>query len=325
MSAIKTSFLALLLLTACDGNPFTSGAAAPPPPAGGGNGATVVPSEVARDLNDYTYSAGTLRIDMQGVTSSGKLATFKRKAALDLAAGNGNPAYEAYVYQDTGLTRSFLAYVAKNERGNLEAVAAADGGQFNEHNFGGRFMRLTAFTRPTTADAPESGEFSYAGSYVGIFSPGTVTGAGETLAYEPMQVRGAMHVNGDFAHNMVEGQVFDRHLFTQDGTQITSFEIDDGDPLTPNKVIDTSTLQSIVLRETEIDANGQFLGKVQFDGDPGGGIGDYAGAFGGTGGTDVAGVLWLNPIDGQSGIWENGAFNLPRCDMAGSSPLCLSR
>lgn len=41
--------------------------------------------------------------------------------------------------------------------------------------------------------------------------------------------------------------------------------------------------------------------------------------------TDVAGVLVFNPIEGQSGVWEYGTFNLPRCDLAGASPICLPR
>ena len=50
-----------------------------------------------------------------------------------------------------------------------------------------------------------------------------------------------------------------------------------------------------------------------------------AGLFGGRGATDVGGTLVINPIAGQNGIWEYGAFTLPRCDTAGASPLCNPR
>ena len=327
MSALRTSLMACLFLAACDGNPFDAGGGGGPDPDPVIPGE--VPKEVARDMNAFTYSADVLRIDMQGVSSSGKLATFTRAAALDVPSGTGNDGYEAYIYQDTALTRSYLAYVAKNERGNLLAVASADGGQFNEHNFGGRFVQLTAFTRPVTSDAPESGLFSYAGSYVGIFSPGEYADGSdprppELRPAEPFQVTGIAQINGDFAHGMVEGGITDRHLFDQEGNQITSIVINDGDPTTTDDSIDTTDLRALVLRETTIADNGTFLGNVEFYGAPDGDIGDYAGAFGGNGATDVAGVLWVHPL-GDVGIWESGAFNLPRCDMAGSSPLCVPR
>ena len=94
---------------------------------------------------------------------------------------------------------------------------------------------------------------------------------------------------------------------------------------TPIEMTLTTNLRDLSLRETEIAENGSFLGNVEFTGSPGEDQGDYAGAFGGLEATDVAGVLWLHPIEGQNGIWEMGAFNIPRCDMAGSSPLCLPR
>ena len=326
MSAFRTSVMACLLVAACDGNPLTGG-------TGGGTGGTTggtTPKEVARDMNAFSYNAGVLKIDMQGVSSSGKLATFTRAAGMDVPSTNGNPGYEAYIYQDTALTRSYLAYVATNERGNLVAVTGSDGGQFNEHNAGGQFVQLTAFTRPATADAPESGLFSYAGSYVGTFTPGEYADGSdprppELRPAEPWIVKGTIQVNGDFAHSAVEGGITERQLFDQAGNQVTSMVIDDGDPTTTDQVIDTTALQALVLRETAIADNGTFLGNVEYFGAPDGDQGDYAGAFGGSGATDVAGVLWVHPIGGNPGIWEHGVFNLPRCDMAGSSPLCVPR
>lgn len=324
MSAIRFPLMALALLAACDGNPF---AQVDPVPT---TDPVTVPEEVARDMNAFTYSSGVLKINMQGVTSSGKLATFVRDTDLDVPSGSGNPGYEAYVYQDTALTRSYLAYVAKNDRNTLLAVAASDGGQFNEHNDGGRFVQLTAFTKPATADAPENGLFSYMGNYVGIFVPGEWADGSdprppELRPVEPWIVKGDAQINGDFAHGMVDGGVTNRVLTTQDGTPITSIVIDDGDPTTVDTPIDTTTLLPIVLRETTIEKNGTFLGNVEYWGAPDKDKGDYAGAFGGTGATDVAAVLWLHPIDGQDGIWEVGTFNLPRCDLAGASPLCSPR
>ncbi|MBC7739260.1 MAG: hypothetical protein H7245_19095 [Candidatus Saccharibacteria bacterium] len=330
MLTLRMSAMACLLLAACDGNPLAGGGGGAGSDGGDGGGTSNVPEEVARGMNAFSYVDGVLKIDMQGVTSSGKLATFRRMASLDVPSGSGNPGYQAYRYQDTALTRSYLAYVATNDRGSVLAVAGGDGGQFNEHNDGGRFVQLTAFSRPLTADAPESGLFSYAGSYVGIFAPGDYADGSdprppELRPVEPWVVRGTAQINGSFAQNTVEGGVTNRQLFDQDGNQITSVVIDDGDSGTADDPIDTTNLAGIVLRETTLESNGSFLGKVEFYGVPDNQIGDYGGTFGGISASDVAGVLWLHPIQGQDGIWEMGAFNLPRCDLAGASPLCVPR
>ena len=107
MSKIRTSLLACLFLAACDGNPLSGGPGAGPGGGGGGTTADVTPAEVARDMNAFSYNAGVLKIDMQGVSSSGQLATFKRMASLDVPSTTNNPGYAAYMYQDTALTRSF--------------------------------------------------------------------------------------------------------------------------------------------------------------------------------------------------------------------------
>lgn len=329
MSRTRFSLMALLLVAACDGNPISSGGG-----SGGGSDPTTpageVPTQVSRDMNAMSYEAGVLKIDMQGVSSSGQMATFVRAPALDKASGTGNPKYLAYVYQETGTTRSYLAYVGTNARGNLVAVSAADGGQFNRHNAGGRFERIGTYSRPVLGDGPEQGLFTYIGRYVGIFVPGnaSTTANGTPSDFDPLSpfiVTGVAQINADFAHGMVDGGVSDRKLWDQNGTQIMSITIDDGDPTTTNQVIDTSQLWSLALPETTIDDGDQFLGNVEFINMPDADIGDYAGTFGGIHASDVAGVLWLNPIQGQQYIWEYGTFNLPRCDLAGASPLCTPR
>lgn len=354
MSQRKTPLLVLLaFLAACGGNPFVDGGI-----SGGDDddddGGSIGDDDddddddggtdfttVNKDLRGVQYDAatGALLIDMQGVSSSGQYGIFNRAPAMDIPGQGGQPGYMAYVFQETALTRSYLAYVATNARGNLVAVASADGGQFNEHNGGGRWMRVDSYTRPVVAGSPtpspgpESGTFSYMGSYAAVFVPGpSEPGNPRPDGLEPgmpWNVQGTIQINAQFATaasgetEVIEGGVSDRILRDHNGNQITSVVLDNGDGTTT--VIDTTSLPDIVLRETVIDSSGQFLGDVEFLGAPGNDIGDYAGAFGGSGATDVAGVLWLNPIQGQSGIWEYGAFNLPRCDLAGASPLCVPR
>jgi len=265
-----------------------------------------------------------LSIDITGVAASDREAEFQRLEAMDIAGIDGAPDYQAFWYQETDLTRYYLAYVATNARGNLLTVSSSDGGQFNEHNSGGRFARIDAFTRPTLGEGPEEGLFSYYGSYAGIFVPGEWADPNNPREpglrpVAPWSVAGEAQINGDFRRNFVEGGIVNRELRDRNGDRITSIILN-GDE------IDTTRLADLTRRETSVDAaTGQFLGDVEFYGAPDGDVGDYAGLFGGLAASDVAAVLWLNPIEGQNGIWEYGALNLPRCDLAGSSPLCLPR
>lgn len=299
MSKWKMALAAVALVAACDGDPWAVD------DGGGGGGeepTDIVPEEVSRNLVAINYDpsgnggAGALYVNLDGLTASTQTVEFLRRPNLDVEG------YKAFVYQEDGLQRSHLALVATNERGTLESYAVADGGQFNRHFGGARFAQVTAYSGPST------GMFSYAGSYAGVFVPGDW--ANETLPdgmrpAEPWRVRGDALINANFANSLVNGGISNRVLLDDDGNPVTAIELDD-----------------LALASTTIDDNGVFLGDVEFAGKPGGVIGDYAGAFGGNGATDVAGVLVFNPIDDPN-VWEYGVLNLPRCDLAGASPLCV--
>lgn len=309
MSTWKMALAAVALVAACGGDPW-----APDDGGGGGGGGGTtdpVPEEVSKNLVAISYDPadnGTLRVNLEGLTASSQTVAFLRAPKLDIDG------YQAFIYQETGLQRSHLALVATNERGTLEAYAVADGGQFNRHFGGARFAQVTAYRRPSVAQGPtpgpETGQFSYAGSYAGVFVPGDW--ANTTLPpglrpSEPWRVRGDALINANFANNLVNGGVANRVLLDESGNPVTSIE-----------------LQDLALIETGIADDGTFLGDVEFAGAPGGAIGNYAGAFGGNGATDVAGVLVFNPVNDPH-IWEYGVLNLPRCDLAGASPLCVPR
>lgn len=332
---VWTALALTAALAACGGNPFVE-TPVDPGPVDPEPTVDPVPASVSKDLKAISYdpaNGGTLRVDMTGVTSSAQMAQFQRIPSMDIAsAGNGQPNYRAFVYQETELTRSYLAYVATNARGNLIAVSATDGGQFNEHNAGGRFARMDVYKRPTIGEGPEEGVFSYAGTYAGMFVPGEWDNPANPRPpglrpAVPWRVTGDVQINGSFSPTdangaatrpeLIEGGIVNRALFDSAGNQITAIQLG-------TQVVDTATLADLTLRETAIDSNGQFLGNVEFYGKPGQDIGDYAGLFAADG-TDVAGVLWLHPIEGQNGVWEYGTFNLPRCDLAGSAPLCVPR
>ena len=312
--------MSLVALAACGGNPWLE------VDSGGGDGGstgTVVPEKLSKQLKSISYSSsdgGQLRVDLTGLISSGKYTNFTRQPALDVpASGSGQNAYQAFVYQENGAQRAYLAYVATNARGNLIATVTSDGGQFNTHNAGGNFAQISSFTRPTNAGGEPTGLFSYAGNYAGIFVPGEWVDNGLPPALgpaRPWSVAGQAQINASFSQNIVEGGIVNRRLFDSDGNQIVSIRLN-------TTVIDTTSLADLALIQTTIDSNGQFIGDVEYAGKPGSGAGDYGGVFGGLNASDVAGVLVINPISGQSGVWEYGAFNLPRCDMAGASPICL--
>lgn len=340
MDTKRMALLALVLLAGCSGNPLgrDTDSGVDPDPNPDPDAPATGNTNVVQDMRGFRYDGTTLEIDMAGVSSSGAYGTFKRRRAMDLPASGGQPAYLAYEFQETNMTRSYLAYVAANQRDTLLAVASADGGQFNEHNGGGGWVRVTGYSRPNIADSPsgtpgpEQGTFSYYGSYAGVFVPGAADPDGPPRPdplqpQEPMGVRGVIQVNAQFERSatgeVVEGGIVNRTLHGRDGSQVTSINLvdDDGNITT----IDTTTLPDLVLRETAISANGTFLGDVEFRGAPDQSIGSYDGAFGGDGATDVAGVIWINPIQNQDGIWEYGVFNLPRCDLPGASPICTPR
>lgn len=338
MDKTRMALLALVLLAGCDGNPIGRGTDTDPDPDPDPDAPATGSANMVQDMRGFRYDGRTLEIDMAGVSSSGEYGTFRRRPEMDLPASGGLPAYLAYEFQETDMTRSYLAYVARNDRDTLLAVAAADGGQFNEHNGGGGWIRVTGYSRPEIADSPsptpgpEQGTFSYYGSYAGVFVPGPRDPDGPPRPdplqpQEPLGVRGVIQVNAQFERagtgEVVEGGITNRTLHDRDGTQITSIDLvdEDGNITT----IDTTTLPDLVLRETAISDNGTFLGNVEFRGAPDSTIGRYDGAFGGNGATDVAGVIWIKPIRNQDEIFEYGAFNLPRCDLAGASPICRPR
>lgn len=316
--------LALALTAGCNGG--GGGGIAPPPP---GLPANPAPAALAGDLAAVSYSGGVLRIDMGGIGGAAGFATFAEQIGLKILNEAGNTDYLAFTHQEAPDAPAFLAFVAANDRGSLIALAAADRGLADSHLAGGSYWSLTDLT------APAAGSFDYAGTYVGIVVPGSratiATGypeVGDEL--EPWLTEGRILLTGDFGSpRVVSGRIQDRVLRDLSGRVIDAIIVDDLDPMTPDDPIGTATLADLSLNSAMIDVTGEFLGQVAFAAAPGTGIGTYGGLFGGTGASDLAGVLWLTPIEGQPGIFEYGAFNLPRCDLqtgvVGSdiSPLCI--
>lgn len=310
---IRWALAAMLLVSACGGNPWVED-------DGSGDGDDGdVPAEIAKDLRAVTYSpanGGKLTVDIDGLVGSGQEVTFLRAAALDVGD------YEAYRYQENGLQRSYLALVSQNARKNLQVVGVSDGSQFNRNFGGANYTRLDVYKAPDVSGGGDAGQFSYAGTYAGIFATGNATNPAlpsGLSANSTYRVEGDMVMTANFANSLVEGGVDNRWLLDSKGNAIDFNE--DGE------IDDEDKLPAIAFPEMEITEDGTFLGKVEIGtGSPQAGseIGNVGGLFGGNGATDVAGAIVINPL-GQDSETEIGIFNLPRCGTQGDSPICDNR
>ena len=301
MKPYKHLIWAAALLSACGGNPFSTTTPVDP----GDTSGLTVDTKVAINLRAIVYNpadGGSLQVNMNGLVGDNKNVTFVRNGALDVTG------YEAYTFQNATTQRSFIALVANNANGTLRATTVSDGGQFNRHFAGGTFARLDLYTAPT-------GQFSYAGTYAGVFAPGTASSdlpAG-LESDTPYRVSGDALINANFANAFVEGGVANRWLLDANGEHIDL----NGDSV----VDDEDMLPAITFPSMTIGSSGQFLGDVELFGKPSSSIGTVNGLFGGLLATDVAGAIVIHPT-GDSGIWEHGVFNLPQCGEANASPLC---
>ncbi len=325
-------YLAMLVLPAylfgCSGsNPFTPEVTPVVAPVVPGvvteDTAVTVPAAVANDLTRLVYDPVAMTLTVEGITLDELpfSAVYTRKAALD------RPGYEAYTAQDDPLDRHSTAYVAQSRNeGAVRAGVVVTGGPRNRFFGGGYFERDGDYTPP--AVTPTTGLVTYAGDYLGLTN---LRGDGGDLLAVPAgtpeelipdqsaEITGDVVFQADFADNSVEGNIFNRVL------------------------VDTGTaLPSIVLISTAIDANGTFTGtqieydQTNFDGTPfpaenvvGSDIGDYAGVFGGTNASGVAGVLHLTQFDGPNDVAlgtdaeeEYGVFVLDQCGQPVEDAIC---
>ncbi len=302
---------AFAALAACgDGQPFTFGNA-----TGGGGGGTTgsggdtpVPDNIARNLSRVSGSPGgaTFDVDVTGLDAGGELVSFARNPALDV------PGYVAYSYQDDPLDRFFVAMVQTSDDNAVAGAAVIDGGQFTEYYGGVFYEQLERYS-------PNSGQVSYGGAYVGLTNIGffgpelLVVPGGTDPAQRPAQpaiIEADIFLNANFESDaLVNGTVFNRVLLDIDG-----------DPDTPG--FQVANLPDIFLTGAVIQTDGSFTSGVEL-GDRTN-VGTYAGVFGGSGATSVAGGLfldgdWWDVLDDEN---EIGLFVLNRCGSGGDPTIC---
>ena len=315
--------VALLALAACEGsspNPVNGDEPADTGTTDPGDGEPTregIPEELAINVTGVSFAVGnptdplddTLTVEGVGADNTPFSAVYSRNAALDVEG------YSAFVSQDDRLDRMYVAVAGASPNGEVRAGSVADGGQFNRFFLGNFYERTGDFSRPAVEDA--NGLVSYAGTYAGITNLSDLdqdqrldlepTDPIELAPDQPRQTRGKVFLNVDFADNRVSGSIYDRE-FT-DGKQ----------------------LRSVDLIDAELDDNGEFLGEVEFSGDPDNGRqGSYGGILGGENATAAAGVISLNNIfdpdenDPEDSEFDRevGTFVLPRCGTPSASDIC---
>lgn len=301
MGSRRFAFLLIGLLTACSStNPFTNG-------DDEGNGGTgtpgtgTIPTAVAGNVTNVTYSPGSTTITVEGIDLDEIpfAAVYRRNAALDV------PGYQAYTVQDDPLDRHVTAFVMQSgNTGSVRGAVVVTGGQFNTYFGGTYYERDGGYT-------PPSGQVSYAGNYAGLTN---VSGAGGDLlpvpagtdpAVIPSQagaVTGEIFLNANFADDSINGAIYNRVF------------VDGAIPL-----------PDLALLPTAIADDGTFSGTVEYVGVVGQGIGNYGGIFGGPDAEGVAGGVFLDEWDGQGNPLgleneqEYGAFVLDQCGTAAAN------
>lgn len=315
MKRLVASLVLPAFLLACGGgsNPFDPDPTAPDPgtqtpptnPTTGEDDPLTtagIPGSLANDLSSLTFNASGQTLIVEGITQDGSPIeiAYRRRPGLDRGG------YQAYTYQDDALDRHVTAFAREAGNGSgVRAGVAVSGGPRNRFFGGGYYERDGGY-------APASGQVSYAGNYVGVSN---LNGSSEDLIAPPAgidpdlvpsqaaEITGRIFINADFADGAVEGNVFNR--------QIADFGVG---------------LPSLVLVNTPINADGTFVGSVEYEAAdfPGESvvnesIGGYGGIFGGTNASGVAGVLRVEEFDGPNdplGLeneQEYGVFVLDQC------------
>ncbi len=292
---LMAALVAGLGVAGCGGNPFTDETDAGS--GGGTDGGTdtgtdtgtdsSIPDALKGNLESVTYSeaAGTLTAVIVPLDASPRTVTFKRNDTYDVTG------FQAFTHQETSSNRIFLALFNTSADGAVTAGVAGSG-QFTEMVWGSNYTVNTEFVAPT-----EGGLASYSGRYAGILNTG-VTVPGPGAPFDPMRparVEGDVLINADFTDGSVEGGIRNRTVAE------TGAALDD-----------------LFLQITEITEDGTFAGTVVFNDQAD--AGSYAGAFGGTGATAVAGAIEVTPVSGNNDLLERGVFVADVCVPGDPSP-----
>ena len=271
-----------------------------------------IPEAISNSVESVSYNASDQTLVVEGVVGDDgpTSGVYRRRPALD------RPGFQAYTAQDGSLDRHTTAYV--RQTGDTQAAIVVTGVQFEEY-YGGVVYSRGTYTPPVPAGATQDGGLvSYAGDYIGMLNgpgsgedllptaPGTDPSATSAQAAE---ISGQVLVTGDFAQSSVDGIVYNRRV--QDYDSEGRFDPRSDNPL---------RAADLALDGTTIEADGTFQGSVSVGNQV---RGTYAGLFGGTRASEVAGGLFAEEhITEFQNEQEYGGFVLTRCGTANEDPLC---
>jgi hypothetical protein len=263
-----------------------------------------------------------------------------RRPALDAQYAG----YQVYSVQDDPLDRHVTAlFLQSRNTAGVFAGIAYSGGPRNVVFQGGYYQRTGAYSAPDVPAGPDGGAdrglVTYAGNYVGLTNidglggdllpvdPGT---APNLVPSQSAHVTGRAVLLADFADNRVEGNVYDRNIYSAGllaayGTY-------------PTRIPD------LVLIATDLATDGSFAGDIEYDLiqpgiNPATGeryeatvrtvIGGYGGILSGVNATSAAVVVNLTEWDGESNQLgyrnelERGVFVIEQCGSPDeNSPVC---
>ena len=309
---MKRIFIGLALglgLAACGGTPPFGGTTTN---VGGGANASAIPIELANNLQSFTYNDAAQTLTVVGVPldDGPQTGVYVRKPGLDRGG------YEAYTIQDGSLDRHNTAYVKRIN--NTQGAVVVSGVQFEEF-FGGGGYSTGSYSPPVAPGAVQDGGLvSYAGRYIGLLNG---TGSGEELlpvtpgtspsatSVQAAEVVGNVLVTGDFGQTTVDGVVYNRTVQDYNATGNL-------DPNSANPLI----VPDLAMDATGIETDGTFFGTVSVANQV---RGEYGGIFGGTGATEVAGVVHAKDhISEFQNEEEYGIFVLAQCGQPQQDPVC---
>lgn len=280
--------ICLFAMTACgSGTDQSTGTG-----TGGGGGVTgTVPDALAANLSEANYdaSSNSLSLSVYGFDHPSLNGAYTRNAPLDIASADGTTTYQAFTYQENAQARQYLALFATGS--TVYAGAVATEGEYGSAFGGTTYARISTYTRPTHGTA------QYRGGYAGVidFDPG-----GHDRG---ARVAGNVEIEVNFEEG-TEGHI--------DGG-ITNRRIIDGVPAGFDP-----TLANLDLIDTAL-TSGEYFGDVRIGTQV---VGNYGGMLGGSGATEIAGVIVITPYTSNSNIHEYGTFVLPSCATANASPTC---
>lgn len=300
MKRFGLSVAALAVMSACGSDPVFNtddgddGGGTPTPEP-------TIPEDIAGNITGITYDPvnQTLTVTGAGLDDVAFEDVYTRKPALDV------PGYEAYTAQDGSLNRHFTAFVRELD-GTYGAVVGS-GGQFATVIQGVNYGRSGTYTAPATT--PNGGVVTYAGNYAGVING---NGSGEDLLPvapgtnptllpgQVAEVVGSVLINAGFGdvQNQVDGVVYNR------------------------RIRDTGVdVQNLFLTPTAIAEDGSFTNTVILTDLST--VGSYAGIFGGTDASAVAGGINVSGhIESFENEIEYGVFVLGQCGGENADPVC---